>query len=194
MLVVGLTGLIGSGKSLVASVFKSIGIPVFSSDEEAKIIMLQPEIRNAMVEYFGEESYCQNQLNRIFIANKIYSNSNHLEFVNKLVHPATAKVFQKWKSKHTTKYVIKETAILFESIASQDIDKSIGVFCPQDLCLARIIKRNQLTSAEAQARIKNQIDPNIKMKLCDFVIDNSEQVLILPQILAIHNQLLTMGS
>ena len=191
MLKVGLTGGIGSGKTVVANVFKVLGIPVFDADAVAKEIMSTDEqLIAAIRRTFGEETYSGNSLNRKILSGKVFSDPVQLEKLNALVHPATIRAAQQWYAEQNAPYAIKEAALMFEAGSASGLDFVIGVYAPRALRIKRVMERSQLSREEVLARISRQIDDNIKMRLCDFVIVNDEQQMIVPQIIRIHQQLL----
>ena len=190
MVRVGLTGGIGSGKSTVAHVFEILGIPVYYADKEAKRLMNEdPEIKKQLVEHFGEEAYADNLLNRRFIAEIVFKDKEKLQLLNSLVHPITIRKAEEWMLQHQTPYVIKEAALIFESGSQENLDYVIGVSAPLNLRIQRTIKRDGVSREEVLSRMQNQIQETIKMRLCDFVIRNDEQHLVLPQVLALHEKL-----
>lgn len=188
---IGLTGGIGSGKSTVAQLFKVMGIPVFDADSTAKNIMNEDEaLKKKIIETFGEESYVNNTLNRKYIAGIVFNNPLKLEQLNALVHPATIDASENWMKKQNTVYAIKEAALLFEAGSASNLDYVIGVFAPQALRIKRVMERDNISREEVLERIGRQIDDRIKMRLCDFIIANDEQQLIIPQVWKIHEELL----
>jgi len=192
MFIVGLTGGIGSGKTTVSEVFKNLGISVYNSDFEAKKIMNTDEdLINKLKMIFGFDIYnSDNQLNRKKLADLIFNNKNKLNTVNRIVHPAVKKHFQNWINKQNSPYIIKETAILFESGIYKEVDKIITVVSPLNTRINRIKKRDNLSEKEIKERINNQTDDEYKIKNSDFIITNNNISLILPQILSIHKKLL----
>jgi len=190
MVRVGLTGGIGSGKSTVAHVFEILGIPVYYADKEAKRLMNEdPEIRKQLIQHFGQEAYADNLLNRRFIAEIVFRDKEKLRLLNSLIHPITIAKAEEWMMKHKTPYVIKEAALIFESGSQENLDIVIGVSAPLAVRIQRTIKRDGITREEVLARMQNQIEESIKMRLCDFVIRNDDEHLVLPQVLAVHEKL-----
>jgi len=195
MLKIGLTGGIGSGKSAVAAMFSVLGIPVFYADAEAKQVMTKDaELIEGVKSLFGKESYTNGELNRSFIANIVFNNAEKLEQLNAIVHPATMRAAEAWFAKQTSPYVIKEAALLFEAGTAGHLDYVIGVYAPQHLRIKRVMDRDGLTRNEILARMDKQIEESVKMKLCDFVIVNDEQNLIIPQVLKLHEQFLQLAA
>ena len=194
MLRVGLTGGIGSGKSTVARVFEVLGIPVYYADEAAKRLMNENEyLKQAIIKQFGEGVYDKGQLNRKTLAAIVFNDPSKLELLNSLVHPATLHDAKAWLEKQTTPYAIKEAALIFESGAQKFLDHVIGVSAPTPLRIQRTMQRDGITREEVLARMDKQIDDSIKMKLCDFLIKNDEQQMLLPQVLELHKKLLTLS-
>ncbi|PWU04148.1 MAG: dephospho-CoA kinase [Bacteroidetes bacterium] len=191
MLKVGLTGGIGSGKSTIAAMFEALGIPVYYADDAAKEIMNEDEeLKLEIISLFGSESYTEGKLNRKFIASLVFNDKSKLESLNALVHPATIRAADKWMQKQSSPYVIKEAALIFESGSQDQLDYVIGVFAPQTLRIHRVMKRDGVTKDEVLKRMSNQIDDEIKMRLCNFVIKNDDYEAVLPQVLDLHNKLI----
>ena len=188
---IGLTGGIGSGKSTVAEIFKVLGIPVFDADGAAKRLMNEDELlKKKIIAAFGEESYVMGQLNRKYLAGIVFNNPLKLEQLNALVHPATIEASENWMKKQVTKYAIKEAALLFEAGSAAILDYIIGVFAPPALRIKRVMKRDDISREDVLVRMGRQIDDSIKMRLCDFIVINDEQQLVIPQVLKIHAELL----
>lgn len=195
MIKVGITGGIGSGKSTVARIFTVLGIPVYYADEVAKRLMNEhPLIRQQLIQHFGEETYSGNQLNRSYLAKQVFNNEEKLRLLNSIVHPVTIAEGEEWMRNQTTPYAIKEAALFFESGSQSDLDYMIGVSAPMHLRIKRVMDRDGITREDVQRRMLNQISDEIKMKLCDFVIVNDEQQLIVPQVLSLHEKFLHMQS
>lgn len=183
---IGLTGGIGSGKSVVANVFATLGIPVFNADEEAKRIMqTSPEIKAAIIEQFGAEIYNASGLQKEKLAAIVFNDPFQLQLLNAIVHPVTIQAAKDWAAKQTSPYVIKEAALIFESGAAEGLFKVIGVTAPLPLRTLRVMQRDGITKEQVEARMRNQISDTIKMRLCDFVIQNDNQQMVIPQVLAI---------
>ncbi len=195
MLKVGLTGGIGSGKTTVAKIFTVLCIPVFDADTEAKRIMNEDEdVKKKIIALFGEDAYKNNELNRKYIADIVFADAIKLDKLNALVHPATIAAAEKWMQRQTTPYAIKEAALMFESAAAENLQCVIGVFAPEHLRIQRIMQRDNITREEALSRMNRQIDEEIKMSLCDFIIINDEQQLVIPQVLQLHEKLIAMAN
>ncbi len=194
MLKIGLTGGMGSGKTTVSQIFASLNIPVFYADDVAKIIMNEDAVlKQKIIDLFGRESYINNSLNRKYIADIVFHDAFKLEKLNAIVHPVTIAAANKWMNEQIAVYSIKEAALMFESAAAANLDYVIGVYAPQVLRLQRVMQRDNAKREDVLARMNNQIDETIKMKLCDFVIVNDEQKAVLPQVLELHHKFLDMA-
>jgi len=192
MLRIGLTGGIGSGKSVVAKVFETLGIPVYYADDAAKRLMnTDEELKAAITRHFGAECYKDGELDRKFLAAIVFNDKEKLELLNSLTHPVTIIDAEEWMKRQTTPYIIKEAALLFESGAAEHLDSVIGVYAPQHLRVQRVMKRNSQPAEEVLKRITSQMDEEMKMKLCDHVIINNEQELLIPQVVELHQRFLS---
>ena len=191
---IGLTGGIGSGKSTVAKIFETLGIPVFDADTAAKNIMNEDEgLKQKITEAFGSKAYEDGKLNRKFIASIVFNDALKLEQLNAFVHPATIASAHEWASKQTAPYTVKEAALFFESGSAAGIDYIIGVYAPQHLRIQRVTQRDNVSREEVLSRLNKQIDEEMKMKLCDFVITNDEQHLLIPQVIALHEKFIQLS-
>ncbi len=190
MLRVGLTGGIGSGKTTVGRIFSSLGIPIFNADESAKRLMSENEnLRSAIIEKFGIDSYIGKDLNRAHLAKLVFADPEKLHWLNTLIHPLTIADAKKWMDTQQSPYVIKEAALLFESGAAAGLDFIIGVTAPETLRINRILQRDKTDLAQAKKRMDQQLEESLKVKLCDFVINNDETTPLLPQVLKIDEEL-----
>ena len=188
---IGITGGIGSGKTYVAAVFQSLGIPIFYADIQAKKLMTSSEkLIKLLKEEFGNDIYKDSDLNKEKLASIVFSNSNKLQKLNSLVHPIVKEEFNNWCKEQTSPYVIKEAAILFESNSHLGLDVVICVLAPLELRMKRLLKRDNYSEMEIKKRIENQISQGEKEKLSDYIIVNDEKNLLLPQIIKIHEKLI----
>jgi dephospho-CoA kinase len=192
VLKVGITGGIGSGKSVVCHIFNVLGIPVYNADERAKfLISIDRNIRNEIIRVFGKDSYNAEGYNSKYIASLVFRNSDLLNCLNNIVHPRVVKDFKKWiHLQENAKYIIEETAILFESGAFKKTDRIILVDAPNKIRINRVLERDNVSEEEIRNRMKNQWPTNKIRPIADWIIENDDNNLILPQILAIHNQLM----
>ena len=194
MLKIGITGGIGSGKTTAAKVFEVLGIPVYYADDAAKQLMNKDEnLKEKITKQFGNQVYTDGKLNRTYLSEIVFNNPEKLALLNALVHPATLKDAERWMQKQLTPYAIKEAALIFESGAQQHLDYVIGVTAPAPLRIHRTMQRDAITRDEVIARMDKQMDDTIKMKLCNFVIKNDEQEMMLPQIIELHEKLLQLA-
>lgn len=194
MLKIGLTGGIGSGKSTVARIFEVLGIPVYYADEATKQIMnTDKKLKADLIKYFGEETYRDGQLDRPYLASIVFADNQKLDLLNSVTHPATIRDANRWILRQTSPYIIKEAALLFESGANKYLDFAIGVYAPQELRISRVIQRDHVTREEVLQRLNRQMNEDDKMKLCNFIITNDEQQLLIPQVLKLHEQFLHTG-
>jgi len=189
-IIIGLTGGIGSGKSTVAKIFAQLGIPVLDADATAKAIMNEDHsVKTKLIELFGEDAYKENQLNRPYIAQLVFEDAFKLQQLNAIIHPITIQYAKDWASKQTAPYVIKEAALFFESGSSEGVEKIIGVTAPKHIRIQRVMQRDQITREDVIKRMEHQLEDSLKMKLCDWVIQNDDMHLLIPQILAIHQEI-----
>jgi dephospho-CoA kinase len=191
---IGLTGGIGSGKTTVAKIFELLRVPVYYADTASKRLYHTNEALMAeLKEQFGDDIYTGGQLNRSKLAAIVFQDKKKLDLLNNLVHPLTINDAEAWMKKQTAPYLVKEAALLFESGSVAGLDYVIGVYAPPHLRIKRVVDRDGTTRDEVLSRMEKQIEETIKMKLCDFVINNDEQSLIIPQVLALHHQLLELA-
>ena len=188
---IGLTGGIGSGKTYVSRVFESLGVPIFNSDNEAKKLLSHSEqLVQSLKDEFGNDIYDGYSLNNKKLASIVFSDSEKLRKLNSLVHPLVKEEFLDWQEVQKSSYVIKESAILFESNSDNGLDAIICITCPINLRIDRIKSRDGLSYFEIKNRIENQISQEEKVNLSDYVIVNDEKDLLLTQIIQIHEKLI----
>jgi len=192
MLKLGITGGIGSGKTSVCRVFDVLRVPVFSADREANEIMeSDKEIISGINSIAGRNLYINGSLDRMELATIIFNDNTLLEKVNSLVHPVVFDHFRKWELAQTAPYIIMEAAILFESGATRFLDRVATVVAPVEQRVERVIQRNKLSREQVSERMRNQMDDETRIKLSDYIIYNSENDMIIPSILKIHDDILT---
>lgn len=194
MLSVGISGGMGSGKTLVCNIFKVLGIAVYDSDLEAKRIMeTNEEVKKEIINLLGEESYLNNlTLNRKFIAQKVFNQTDLLSKLNQIIHPAVREDAEVWSiklSQHNN-YFIRESAILFETGLYKQLNYNILVIAPRELRIQRVKNRDRLSEEEIDIRMNQQWNDEQKLPLTDFVIINDGKTLLIPQILKINQTLM----
>lgn len=193
MLKIGLTGGIGSGKTTVAHIFELLGVPVYYADTAAKEIMnTDAGLRKQIIQHFGEETYNGNVLNRQHLSGLIFGDKAKLELLNSLVHPVTIQNAETWMAQQNAPYILKEAALFFEAGSAGGLDYIIGVYSPKALRMQRTMQRDNTTKEAVEKRMKNQLNEEIKMRLCDFVITNNDQQLVIPQVLKLHEHFLQL--
>ncbi|WP_010522925.1 dephospho-CoA kinase [Aquimarina agarivorans] len=175
-MIVGLTGGIGSGKTYVAGLFEAMGVPIYIADTEAKKLMnSNSAVKKSIIDLFGVEAYQNDVLNKKFIADQVFENKLLLNDLNAIVHPAVAAHFQDWYNSQKFDFVIKESAILFETEGYKKCDKTILVIAPENIRIKRVMKRDQISEAQVRARINNQWSDERKKKLADYVVNNIDK-------------------
>jgi dephospho-CoA kinase len=195
MLKVGVTGGIGSGKSIVCQVFATLGIPIFNADTAAKYLMQHDEtLKQNLISLLGADIYNNGILITERVSQLVFNNKALLNQLNALVHPATIAYARQWLSKQNTPYSIKEAALFFESGTAAEMDIMIGVSAPLTLRINRVIQRSALTEKQVMDRVSGQMDEEQKMALCNHVIINNDFLPVIPQVLHIHQQLLSLSA
>ncbi len=191
---VGITGGIGSGKSTVAAIFETLGVPVYSADDAAKRLMHEdPTLKAQLIKSFGTSVYQNGLLNRQYLARTVFNDADKLTLLNSFVHPATIVDGAQWMQRQKAPYAIKEAAIIFESGSQRYLDFIIGVSAPSSVRILRSMQRNNFTREEVIARMNKQMDDSIKMKLCEGVIVNDGQKALIPQVINMHATLMELA-
>ncbi|WP_192348015.1 dephospho-CoA kinase [Algoriphagus sp. Y33] len=191
---VGITGGIGSGKSTVAKIFSILGIPIYYADDRAKWLMgNNKQLKDQIIAAFGVESYdSDGNPNRGFLAKTVFSDPEKVKTINSLVHPAVGKDFSDWASVQSSPYVLKEAALIFETGNNKVLDYVINVSSPLKIRVSRTLMRDPFRSEEQVNQIINQQLPDEqKNELADFVIKNTDNKLLIPQVLKIHQHLIS---
>lgn len=190
---IGVTGGIGSGKSLVCKVFSILGVPVYNADSRARwLTNYDPEVRAAITREFGVRSYTEKGLDRDYIAGEVFNNPERLKVLNSIVHPAVGKDYDQWvNSQAAAPYVIKEAALIFEAGSYKRLSRVINVSAPVDLRIKRVLKRDTFrTEKELRAIIAKQMSDEERQQRADYTIFNDEAHMLLPQVLEVHEKLL----
>ena len=191
MLKIGLTGNIGSGKTMVSRIFSVLGIPVYYADEESKKFLDDPGVKNEILKQFGYGILTNNQeINRRSLATIVFTDPIALQILNSILHPRVMIDFRNWALKQENKsYVMQEAAIIFESGVNGEFDYIINVSCPKETAIDRVIKRDKIDANSILRRMQFQLEDAEKSKISDFVILNDGTNLVIPQVLAIHEKL-----
>ncbi|TRX48905.1 dephospho-CoA kinase [Fulvivirga sp. M361] len=189
---VGVTGGIGSGKSLVCSIFSILKAPVYDADSRARWLMNNNKsLVDEIIQTFGSKSYnTDGMLDRNYLASKVFKHEPELKKLNGLVHPAVGSDYQRWVKQHESHpYVIKEAALMFESGSYKALDYIINVSASEATRITRVLQRDTFRKKEElEAIIDRQLSEKERRKRADFIIENDENAMILPQILALHNR------
>ena len=191
MVVVGLTGGIGSGKTTVLRYFESLGVPVYIADIEAKALMNRSKvIKRKLTHLFGEQAYKDSKLNRPYLASKIFNDKSLLAKMNAIVHPKVASHFKRWIKKQDAPYVIKEAAIIFENKLESQYTYIITVVANEDLRIKRVIKRDNTSVEKIKSIISNQLPDEKKINKSDFAVTNNDLDSTKAQAISIHKEIL----
>jgi dephospho-CoA kinase len=188
----GLTGGIGSGKTTVCKLFEQLGVPVYYADEEAKKLYVEnARLKAALIKAFGPEVYTGTEVNKEFLRSLLLSSPKTTEQLNALVHPFVFEHYEQWCEQHQgVPYTIKEAAILFESGGFKRVQKVVGVVASIETRISRVMKRDNITRAEVEARMKRQWKQEEWLPRCDYVIENDNGFDIQKQVSLVHSMLL----
>lgn len=191
---VGITGNMGSGKSLVCSIFKSLDIPVFDADQQTKLLYTESDIRLKIQKQFGKSVYQgDGQLNKARLAQLIFNDPYAMQFIRELMYPRLHKRFDEWateQQKRQSPYVLYEAALIFENDFQSHFDFTILIIAPEALRVERIKERDKLSDSEIRQRMDHQWPEAKKLELTDFVIQNDGKTMLIPQVLEVHRKLL----
>jgi len=199
MLKVGITGGIGTGKSFVAGIFRVLGIPVYEADRRAKEITEEsPGLKKQIIDLLGTQAYTpEGKYNRVFVSRAIFTDARLKQALESLIHPEVRKDGEAWFRRQEEEghpYCLKEAALLYESGSDRDLDQIIVVDAPLELRIRRLIKRDGLSENEIMNRVNQQWAQEIKKEKADFIIHNDGRHPVIPQVLAIHHQLVRGAS
>jgi len=188
---VAVTGGIGTGKTTVSNLFEKIGIPVFNSDEIAKKLMHNDkQLKSDIIKAFGDESYINNELNRAYLSDIVFNDETLLNKINSIVHPQVAKEFNQWLLNQKSKYIIYESAIIFENNSEDVFDKIICVIAPEEDVISRVMKRNNFSRDKVISIISNQLPDQVKRNKSDYIIENINKSDLTDRVLEIHNKII----
>jgi len=196
MLKVGLTGNIGSGKSLVSEIFSIYGVPVYHADQESKKFLSDPIVKKKILTLFGEKVLSvSGEIDRGELATIVFSDKKALATLDSILHPMVIDDFTHWcEAFREYPYIIQEAAIIFESGVANLFDRIIHVSCPKEIAIERVMKRDGIDSNSVLQRMRFQMEDAEKASLADFVISNDGSEMIIPQVLSIHQQLSEVGA
>lgn len=181
--IIGLTGGIGSGKTTVANYFEKLGIPVYIADKEGKKITASPLILQSIKEKFGDAIFDGKLLNRKKLSQIVFNDSGKLQDLNAIIHPEVENHFRNWVLSHSNfPFVVKETAILFETGSYKKCDIVITVIAPLEERINRVMKRDQITREEVLERVTNQWSDDQRIKNSHFIIDTTDGKMVEPQV------------
>lgn len=186
---IGITGGIGSGKSIICRVFKNLGVPVFTADIEASIVMRTDTfVTDMLIRKFGNEIYLyKGEINRVKLASIMFKTDDAIQYINSVVHPVVKRKYSEWCLEQTSKYSIIETAILFESGVDSLVDKTISVYAPVDIRIKRVMERDNISEFDVMMRIRSQMNEEKKTGKANYIIYNDDQQMVIPQVLHLHN-------
>ncbi len=196
MLSIGITGGMGSGKTTCCEIFTSLGVPVYNADMRGKFILQEnAHAKEKLLNYFGKDIFDDKGiLDRKKLAAIVFNNTEKLRILEGIVHPAVQEDFADFRRAHfTAKYIVKEAALLYESGTYKDLDKIIVVDAPMEIRLKRIMERDGISSDEIMARIEKQWPDEKKLEMADYIIQNDDRELLLPQVLKLHEMFLNYG-
>jgi dephospho-CoA kinase len=190
---VGLTGGIGSGKSTVARLFQLLNVPVYESDESAKLLYFEPEIRKQVISLLGDAAYLsESELNSQWIAQQIYANLSLRTSINEIIHPAVGRHYQNWLAQQKHPYILKVAALIFEADIYKNMDLNILVVAPEKLKIERILKRDPQRSLEQIEKIiQSQMSDEVKAGMADLLIYNDENQSLIAQVEAIDKDIIS---
>jgi dephospho-CoA kinase len=191
MKIIGLTGGIGSGKSTVLELFKILGVKTYSADESAKkLVNTDPYLINLIKSSFGENIYDKGQLNSKKLSKIVFEDTEKLKLLNSIIHPVVAKDFKLFLNSNNEDYIVKEAAIIFETKSENNYDKIIFIQSPLEIRIERVINRDNISREEVMKRINNQLDENLIIDKCDYVIRNENKEDLKDKVLSIHLDLI----
>ena len=187
MKIIGLTGGIGSGKSTVLELFKNLGVKTYSADESAKkLVNTDPYLINLIKTSFGDNIYDNDHLNSKKLSKIVFEDTEKLKLLNSIIHPAVARDFEFFLNSNNEDYIVKEAAIIFETKSENKYDKIIFIQSPLEIRIERVINRDNLSRKEVMKRINNQLNENLIIDKCDYVISNVNKEDLEDKVLKIH--------
>ena len=190
-MILGLTGGIGSGKTIVAQLFETMGCAIYNSDEKAKELYFNTSVKTQVINLLGNESYLsEHEINKDYISKKVFSDTQLLHQLNKIIHPAVKEDFINFQSKYSPEtLIIKETALLFETGIYKELDRSVLITAPVSVKIERVMKRSKMTKEDVEKRMLTQWTDEQKKPLANFIIVNDNNQALIPQVLQIIKKL-----
>lgn len=191
-LLVGITGGIGAGKSLISRIFSLLGVPIYNADNRAKWLMAHDAtLKKRINAQFGESAYtATGELNSSYLAEKVFADPTQTEKINQLVHPAVCQDFTDWANRQVADYVLKEAALLFETGTYRELDVTVHVTAPQEMRIDRVMKRDRQRSRQQILQImEKQWGDAKKNSLATYILPNDEKELVIPRVLEIHEEI-----
>ena len=189
MIKVGLTGGIGSGKTLVSTIFESLGFPVFNADNASKKILLRKSVKKKIISYFGSSILSKEKIDNRKLASFVFDNLESLVFLQSILHPLVKESYLRWLGGQNSNVTIKEAAILFESGSYKDCDIIITISSYKELRVSRVMERDDVSENDVLDRMKNQYEDSKREKKSDFIIYNNEDKMLLPQVISIYQEI-----
>lgn len=182
---IGITGGIGSGKSIVSKLLAAMGIPVYLTDDEAKRLTLSDEtIRRELTALLGDGLYQGNVLNKSLLADYLFASPENAAQVNAIIHPVVKQDFRRWCEEHSTSFIMAmESAILIEAGFAPEVDAVVMVYAPKELRIRRAMKRDSASRKQIEQRIQRQMDDEAKREKADYIIINDDKTPLIPQVL-----------
>lgn len=189
MQAIGITGGIGSGKSIVCELFRLLGVPIYQADTRGKMLMNEDEtLKSKIMAYFGKDVYKTGVLDNKRLAEIVFNNGDALKKLNSFVHPAVFNDFNRWIELHKeAAYILKEAAILYESGAHLQLDATILVYAPMETRIQRVMDRDSVSRDKVLARMQFQMPDEEKQNLCNYIIYNDDSHSLIRQVLELHN-------
>jgi dephospho-CoA kinase len=188
---IGITGGIGTGKTLICQMFSLLGVLVYNADLRSKEILQTATVKEKLRHVFGEKIFENENISRKKLAEIVFVNPELLHQLNSILHPAVFADFDNWcEQNHHQHYVLKEAALIYETIIHQKLDKIIVVTAPEKIRIKRAMLRDNLSETEIRNRMKNQMSEEEKISRADFIIYNDDKNLVIPQIINIHQQIM----
>ncbi|NDW13806.1 dephospho-CoA kinase [Bacteroides sp. 214] len=184
MIKIGITGGIGSGKSVVSQLLQTMGIPVYISDTASKqLTTTDPYIREQLTQLLGEEIYQKGELNKPLLASYLFESEEHMRIINQIIHPRVKEDFRKWTTQQSANSIVAmESAILIEAGFRNEVDCIVMVYSSLEIRIERAMQRDNTTRELIAQRIEKQMDDELKKTHADYIIYNDETHPLIPQV------------